>query len=250
LEGALARDEFALVYQPIVDRTGARMVGVEALLRWRRETGEQIAPNIFIPVAERTGLIHDLGNWVMRRACADVRTFDGLDVSINVSPVQLMRDDFVARAVCAVAESGFDPARVVLEITESTLLSAESPVHTLMNHLNADGFRFALDDFGTGYASLTSLRRYPFDRIKIDRSFVGNVHTAADAAIIHAVIAIAKSLGLKVVAEGVETAEQHKFLASAGVNLMQGYLFGRPMPKDDILARLSQERQAPRAAQS
>jgi EAL domain-containing protein (putative c-di-GMP-specific phosphodiesterase class I) len=119
-----------------------------------------------------------------------------------------------------------------------------------MNHLNAAGVRFALDDFGTGYASLTSLRRYPFDRIKIDRSFVGNVHTAADAAIIHAVIAIAKSLGLKVVAEGVETAEQHKFLASAGVNFMQGYLFGRPMPKDDILARLSQERQAPRVAQS
>ena len=250
LEGALARDEFSLAYQPIMDRVGLGTVGVEALLRWRRDTGEQVAPNIFIPVAERTGLIHDLGNWVMRRAFDDARAFDGIDVSINVSPVQLMRDDFVARTERAIAESGLDPARVVLEITESTLLSAASPVHTLMSHLNAAGFRFALDDFGTGYASLTSLRRYPFDRIKIDRSFVGNLHTAADAAIVHAVIAIAKSLGLKVVAEGVEQAEQQRFLTSAGVNFMQGFLFGRPMPKHDILARLSQERQTPRAAQS
>jgi EAL domain-containing protein (putative c-di-GMP-specific phosphodiesterase class I) len=160
-----------------------------------------------------------------------------------------MRDDFGARVERAVAISGRDPARVVLEITESTLLSREGSVYALMNQLTARGFRFALDDFGTGYASLTSLRRYPFDRIKIDRSFVSNVHTAADAAIIHAVIAIAKSLGLKVVAEGVETVEQQKFLASAGVNFMQGYLFGRPMPKADILARLSRERQAPRVAQ-
>src|SRR5262249_5396377 len=175
---------------------------------------------------------------------------DGIDVSINVSPVQLLRDDFVALVEYAAAVTGRDPARVVLEITESTLLSGEGSVFTLMNHLTAAKFRFALDDFGTGYASLTSLRRYPFDRIKIDRSFVSNVHTAADAAIIHAVIAIAKSLGLKVVAAGVETVEQQKFLASAGVNFMQGYLFGRPMSKDDILARLGEERQAPRAAQS
>jgi EAL domain-containing protein (putative c-di-GMP-specific phosphodiesterase class I) len=249
LENALERDEFTLVYQPIVDRTGTRTLGVEALLRWRRDTGEQIPPNIFIPVAERTGLIHDLGNWVMRRACADAGAWDGIDVSINVSPVQLLRYDFVARAVCSIAESGLDAARVVLEITESTLLSAETPVHTLMSHLNAAGFRFALDDFGTGYASLTSLRHYPFDRIKIDRSFVGSLHTTADATIVHAVIAIAKSLGLKVVAEGVEQVEQQRFLTSAGVNFMQGYLFGRPMSKDDITARLSRERQ-PRVAQS
>jgi two-component system sensor histidine kinase BarA len=246
---ALERGEFSLVYQPITDRTGARTVGVEALLRWRRDIGVQVPPNIFIPVAERTGLIHDLGNWVMRHAFADASAFEGIDVSINVSPVQLMRDDFGARVERAVAISGRDPARVVLEITESTLLSREGSVYALMNQLTARGFRFALDDFGTGYASLTSLRRYPFDRIKIDRSFVSNVHTAADAAIIHAVIAIAKSLGLKVVAEGVETVEQQKFLASAGVNFMQGYLFGRPMPKADILARLSRERQAPRVAQ-
>ena len=249
LESALERGEFSLAYQPIMDRTGAQTVGVEALLRWRRDIGVQVPPNVFIPVAERTGFIHDLGNWVMRRAFDDARAFDGIDVSINVSPVQLMRDDFVSRVEQAIAASGRDPARVVLEITESTLLSAERSVYTLMSHLNAAGFRFALDDFGTGYASLTSLRRYPFDRIKIDRSFVGNLHTAADAAIVHAVIAIAKSLGLKVVAEGVELAEQQRFLTSAGVNFMQGFLFGRPMPKDDILARLSQERQAPRAAQ-
>ena len=183
----------------------------------------------------------------MQRAFEDARIWDGVDISINVSPVQFLRKDFVARAERSISDSGFDPGRVVLEITESTLLSAENSVHGLMDHLCATGFRFALDDFGTGYASLTSLRRYPFERIKIDRSFVGNLQTTADATIVHAVIAIAKSLGLKVVAEGVELPEQQKFLSSAGVNFMQGYLFGKPMSKDDISARLRGERSTPRA---
>src|SRR5262249_47274548 len=125
LQTALERGEFALVYQPITDRTGARTVGVEALLRWRRDGGVQVPPNVFIPVAEPTGLIHELGNWVMRRAFDDARAFDGIDVSINVSPVQLLRDDFVALVEYAAAVTGRDPARVVLEITESTLLSGE-----------------------------------------------------------------------------------------------------------------------------
>jgi EAL domain-containing protein (putative c-di-GMP-specific phosphodiesterase class I) len=129
---------------------------------------------------------------------------------------------------------------VVLEITESTLLSAEKAVHALMEHLRASGLRFALDDFGTGYASLASLRDYPFDRIKIDRSFVTNLQTTAGATIVHAVIAIARSLALKVVAEGVERPEQQTFLTSAGVNFLQGYLFGIPMPKEDIARLLSE----------
>jgi len=206
-----------------------------------------VPPNVFIPVAEKTGLIHDLGNWVMRRAIEDCRAWDGIAVSINVSPIQLLRDDFAARVEGALADSGLAPDRLILEITESTVLSAEETVHALMQRLSAGGCKFALDDFGTGYASLTSLRRYPFERIKIDRSFVKDLQTTADATIIHAVIAIAKSLGLKVVAEGIERHDQQQFLATAGVNFMQGYLFGRPMSKDDILARLMAVPQSVRA---
>ncbi|MGZ3408769.1 MAG: EAL domain-containing protein [Xanthobacteraceae bacterium] len=248
VQQAFEKKQFYVVYQPIVDRTGANTTGVEALLRLKSELEQAIPPSVFIPIAEKTGLIHELGNWVMLRAFEDSREWTGADISINVSPVQFLRPDFVGRAERAISESGIDPGRVVLEITESTLLSAENSVRGLMDHLCATGFRFALDDFGTGYASLTSLRRYPFERIKIDRSFVGNLQTTADATIVHAVIAIAKSLGLKVVAEGVEQPEQQKFLASAGVNFMQGYLFGRPMLKEEITARLRSERRTPRAA--
>jgi EAL domain-containing protein (putative c-di-GMP-specific phosphodiesterase class I) len=243
LKRGLEEQQFSLLYQPIVDRAG-RMVGAEALLRWSPGVGKQIPPTVFIPVAEKTGVIHDLGNWAMQRAFDDSKAWDGIDISINVSPLQLIRKGFVARVERAISNSGVDPGRVVLEVTESTLLSAEDTVDALMDHLRAMGLRFALDDFGTGYASLTSLRHYPFDRIKIDRSFVGNLQTTADATIVHAVIAIAKSLGLNVVAEGVEQPEQRKFLASAGVNFFQGYLFGRPMPKEDIAALLSSERAA------
>jgi len=241
LQRGLEQQQFSLLYQPIVDRAGI-MVGVEALLRWSLETGRQIPPTVFIPIAEKTGLIHDLGNWAMRCAFEDSKAWDGVDVSINVSPVQLMSGDFVSRVGRAISDSGVDPRRVVLEITESTLLSAQDTVDALMEHLRGLNLRFALDDFGTGYASLASLRQYPFDRIKIDRSFVSNLQTTADATIVHAVIAIAKSLGLSVVAEGVEQSEQWRFLTSAGVNFLQGYLFGRPMPKEDIVARLLSER--------
>jgi EAL domain-containing protein (putative c-di-GMP-specific phosphodiesterase class I) len=241
LQRGLEQQQFSLLYQPIVDRAG-RMVGVEALLRWSPEPGKQISPTVFIPIAEKTGVIHDLGNWAMRRAFDDGKAWPGIDISVNVSPVQLMQSDFAGRVERAISMSGFDPGRVVLEITESTLLSAENTVDALIDHLRQFNIRFALDDFGTGYASLTSLRHYPFDRIKIDRSFVSNLQTTADATIVHAVIAIAKSLGLNVVAEGVEQPEQRKFLTSAGVNFFQGYLFGRPMPKEDISARLFPER--------
>jgi EAL domain-containing protein (putative c-di-GMP-specific phosphodiesterase class I) len=219
------------------------MVGVEALMRWAPEPGKQIPPSTFIPIAEKSGIIHDLGDWAMQRAFDDGKAWTGIDMSINVSPVQLMQRDFVTRVEQAISRSGFDPARTVLEITESTLLSAEDTVDALMRHLRELKLRFALDDFGTGYASLSSLRHYPFDRIKIDRSFVANLQTTADATIVHAVIAIAKSLGLNVVAEGVEQPEQRRFLTSAGVNLLQGYLFGKPMPKEDIEARISSQQE-------
>jgi EAL domain-containing protein (putative c-di-GMP-specific phosphodiesterase class I) len=247
LDLALANDEFFVVYQPIMDRAGTITIGVEALLRWKQESGAEISPDVFIPIAEKSALIHDLGNWMMRRAFEDCMAWDGIDLSINVSPVQFLREDFVGRVEGAISESQLDPSRVILEITESTLLSAEGSVRSMMDHLSAIGFRFALDDFGTGYASLSSLRRFPFECIKIDRSFVGNLQTTADATIVHAIIAIAKSLSLKVVAEGVEFPDQQKFLASAGVNYMQGFLFGKSMRKEEITERLRVERHLPTA---
>jgi EAL domain-containing protein (putative c-di-GMP-specific phosphodiesterase class I)/signal transduction histidine kinase/CheY-like chemotaxis protein len=241
LRRALEQDQFSLLYQPIVDHA-ENMVGVEALLRWTQECGRDIAPSVFVPVAEKTGLIHELGTWALERAFRDGKAWDNIDISVNVSPVQVMRSDFVTCVERAISRSGFHPKRAVLEITESTLLSAEKTVCAYMEQLRASGVRFALDDFGTGYASLTSLRHYPFDRIKIDQSFVSNLHKTADATIVHAVIAIAKALALKIVAEGVEKPEQQRFLRSAGANFLQGYLFGKPMTRDDITARLLSER--------
>src|SRR5262249_17512075 len=173
MQRGLEQNQFSLLYQPIVDPAGA-MIGVEALMRWSPRPDQQVPPTVFIPVAETSGLIHDMGHWAVERALVDSQTWEGIDISINVSPVQLMRSDFVDRVERAVSTCCSDPKRVVLEITESTVLSAEAAVERMMERLCAHGIRFALDDFGTGYASLASLRRFPFNRIKIDRSFVSN----------------------------------------------------------------------------
>jgi EAL domain-containing protein (putative c-di-GMP-specific phosphodiesterase class I) len=235
---ALERDELFLLYQPIVDRAGTRTCCVEALIRWKPADRELVPPSVFIPVAERTGLIHDIGNWVLRRACQDAGEWPSLAVSVNVSPVQFARPDLAERFSRIMAQAGLDGHRLELEITESALLTAEQSVLQAIERLKADGVRFALDDFGTGYSSLNYLKRFPFYKIKIDRSFVINLNTTVDATIVHAIASIGRSLGLKLVAEGVEEPEQQRFLSSAGIHFMQGYLFGRPMPKEEISKRL------------
>ena len=247
LSHALDRDELFLLYQPIVDRNGTRMLGVEALVRWARD-GEPVSPGVFIPMAERSGLIHDIGEWVLRRACKDGADWPALSVAVNVSPLQFVRPDLGDRYARILSETGYDAGRLEVEITENALLEEEDAVLQTMDVLRARGVTFALDDFGTGFSSLNYLRRFPFGRIKIDQTFIAHLDTTVDATIVHAIASIGRSLGIKLVAEGVETTVQHRFLYAAGVHFMQGYLFGRPMPKEAITQRLAEE--APAAPQT
>jgi EAL domain-containing protein (putative c-di-GMP-specific phosphodiesterase class I) len=177
---------------------------------------------------------------VLRRACTDAKAWPGLTVSVNVSPLQFRRPDFVDTVERILAETEFDPAFVELELTESTLLGNVESAEVAMHRLKSLGLRLALDDFGTGYSSLAYLRRFPFDKLKIDKSFVRSIERSPDAAaIVHAIVGLGRGLGMKVTAEGVETAEQQLFLRAAGVHSMQGYRFGRPGSPALISARLA-----------
>ena len=237
---AIRNDGLAAAYQPIVNASGDTMVEVEALARWTHPTAGVISPAVFIPIAEHSGLIVELGEWMLRRACLEGRNWPGLTVAVNVSPLQFRRSDFVDLVERILKETEFDANRLELELTESTLLGNLETAELSMLRLKAIGVRFALDDFGTGYSSLLYLRRFPFDKLKINSSFVLSIETAPDAAaIVHAVVSLGRGLGMRVTAEGVENAEQHLFLRAAGVHSMQGYRFGRPGPAADITARLA-----------
>jgi diguanylate cyclase len=237
---AIKNDGLAAAYQPIMNASGETIIGVEALARWAHPTLGQIPPSQFIPIAEHSGLIVDLGEWMLRRACLDGRAWPGLTIAVNVSPLQFRRSDFVEVIERILTEADFPANRLELELTESTLLGNLETAELSMLRLKAIGVRFALDDFGTGYSSLLYLRRFPFDKLKIDSSFVRSIEKAPDAAaIVHAVVSLGRGLGMKVTAEGVETAEQHLFLRAAGVHQMQGYRFGKPGPAGEINARLA-----------
>jgi predicted signal transduction protein with EAL and GGDEF domain len=237
---AIQTDNLHAVYQPIVNSAGDVVVGVEALARWTHPTIGEIPPSQFIPIAEHSGLIIELGEWMLRRALLDGRNWPGVTLAVNVSPLQFRRSDFVEVVERILKETEFDPSRLELELTESTLLGNLETAELSMLRLKAIGVRFALDDFGTGYSSLLYLRRFPFDKLKVDSSFVRAIETAADAAaIVHAVVSLGRGLGMKVTAEGVETPEQHLFLRAAGVHSMQGYRFGRPGPASNLTARLA-----------
>jgi diguanylate cyclase (GGDEF)-like protein len=237
---AIHNDGLNAAYQPIVNARGEVVVGVEALARWTHPPMGEIPPSEFIPIAEHSGLIIELGEWMLRRACLDGKGWPDLTVAVNVSPLQFRRSDFVEVVERILKETDFDANRLELELTESTLLGNMETAELSMLRLKAIGVRFALDDFGTGYSSLLYLRRFPFDKLKIDSSFVRSIEKAADAAaIVHAVVSLGRGLGMKVTAEGVENAEQHLFLRAAGVHSMQGYRFGRPGPASDIDARLA-----------
>ncbi len=241
LRAAIAEDGLSVAYQPIMNASGEKMAGVEALCRWSHPTRGDVPPAEFIPIAEGCELIIPLGEWVLRKACIEAKPWSGLTVAVNVSPLQFRRQDFVEAVERILAETEFDPHRLELELTESTLLGNVDDAEKAMHRLKATGVRFALDDFGTGYSSLHYLRRFPFDRIKIDRSFVRSIESAPDAAsIVHAIVSLGRGLGMKVTAEGVENAEQQLFLRAAGVHSMQGYRFGKPQPAGDIAARLGQ----------
>jgi diguanylate cyclase len=244
LREAIENSHLKLLYQPIVNKSGEKVVGVEALCRWSHPTRGEIPPTEFIAVAEHSGLIIELGAWVLRHACLDGKAWPGLTVSVNVSPLQFRRADFFDTVQRTLSETAFDPTRLEIELTESVLLGNVDAAEAGMLRLKALGVRLALDDFGTGYSSLLYLRRLPFDKLKIDRSFVLSIEKAADAAaIVHAVVSLGRGLGMKVTAEGVETADQQLFLRAAGVHFMQGFRFGNAVTAAEISARL----QSPKA---
>ncbi len=240
LRAAIENDRLDVAYQPVVNASGEKIVGVEALARWLHPDRGFISPVEFIPLAEHSGLIIALGECVLRRACRDGKAWPDLSIAVNVSPVQFRQVDFVEVIERILHETGFDANRLELEITESTLIGNLENAEAAMLRLKALGVRLALDDFGTGYSSLLYLRRFPFDKLKIDRSFVLSIEKAADAAaIVHAIVSLGRGLGMKVTAEGVENAEQHLFLRAAGVHFMQGYRFGKPCSAAEITQQLA-----------
>jgi diguanylate cyclase (GGDEF)-like protein len=232
LRDAIARCQFELHYQPFFDvQTGQRR-GLEALVRWRHPARGLIPPDQFIPLAEETGLIVPLGEWVLRRACEEATSWPAdIQVAVNLSPVQLKQAELFDVIQSALRSSGLPPKRLEIELTESVLLERAVENHALMERLKSIGISLALDDFGTGYSSLSCLTAFPFDKIKIDRSFIGNLTKRhKSSAIISSIVTLARGLNMSVTAEGVETSEQFERLKTLGVNFAQGYLLGRPMP--------------------
>ena len=235
LARALAGHAFELYYQPIVKAERAATAGLEALLRWNHPTRGIIPPSVFVPVAEAAGLMDKLGEFVLRRAVADAGRWPGLYVSVNVSPVQIRDRAFVDVVSAALGESGFEPARLVLEVTEGALIENPDETAARLLELRALGVRLALDDFGSGYSSLNDLRRLPFDKVKLDRSFVAALDQSANGGvIIQAVVTLGRALGMGVVIEGIETEQQRVLAKLAGCNEMQGDLFARPAPPEEI----------------
>jgi diguanylate cyclase (GGDEF)-like protein len=241
LRHALERNEFLLHYQPKVDIGSGRITGMEALLRWQRPGQELIPPAQFIALAEETGLIVPIGEWVLRTACARNKSWreEGLPplrIAVNLSARQFAHANLLQDVARALRETGLDPAALEFEITESMVMHDPERAVTLLTRLKAMGIHLSIDDFGTGYSSLSYLKRFPIDSVKIDRSFIHDIPgDADDAAITRAIIAMAHSLRLKVIAEGVETEEQLSFLRELGCDEMQGYYFSEPLAEDEFL---------------
>ena len=237
LRTGIQRHEFELHYQPLVDIKTRRQKGFEALLRWRNPDRGWMLPDQFIPLAEETGLIAPLGAWVLQQACMDAaRRPSHIKVAVNLSPIQLARPDLLEIVLCALVESSLEPERLELEITETALFNHSVDCVRLIRQLKHLGVSISLDDFGTGYSSLSYLTMFPFDKIKIDRSFTANMTTrAACAAIVAAVLALGHNLNVETVAEGVETEEQFEILRATGITQAQGYLFGRPCPASALI---------------
>jgi diguanylate cyclase (GGDEF)-like protein len=240
LRRAFEAGEFQIYYQPKLDLSSGVIIGVEALLRWHHATRGWIAPDVFIPVAEETGLILALGDWVIRETCKQLTAWANeglghLTIAVNVSVQQFAREDFVDSVLRTLWQFGIKPQQFELEITESLLMRNIDDTTENMKRFSAAGLRLSIDDFGTGYSSLGYLRQFPVDALKIDRSFVKDLHTSSDdAAICAAIIAMARELKLKVVAEGVENVEQLEFLRKHRCDQVQGYLISAPIPVADL----------------
>jgi diguanylate cyclase (GGDEF)-like protein len=250
LRNAVSAGEFEVFYQPIVNLAENKISGFEALLRWNHPTRGRVVPNEFIPLAEETGLICGIGEWVIRQACAEARKWPSdLRVAVNVSPVQFRNKTLVASVVSALATSGLRPDLLELEITETVLMTNNEATLAALHQLRGLGVRISMDDFGTGYSSLSYLRSFPFDKIKIDQSFVRDLIERPDAiAIIRAVTGLGNSFGMTTTAEGVETQEQLDQMRAEGCSEVQGYFYSKPVPSSEIAQLLAVFQQRAQAA--
>jgi EAL domain-containing protein (putative c-di-GMP-specific phosphodiesterase class I) len=239
---AIERGELALHYQPQAHIDG-EITGFEALVRWHHPRFGLVAPSTFIPLAEESGAIGELGEWILRTACGEAASWPKpLRIAINLSPVQFRHGDLAKLVHEVLLETGLSPSRLELEITEGVLIGDFNTVVSILRRLKSFGVRIAMDDFGTGYSSLSYLQAFPFDKIKIDQAFVANLaHSQQAVTIIRAVIALGRGLNLPVVAEGVETEEQLKFLAGEQCSEIQGFYIGRPEPITSYAAVVGRE---------
>jgi len=235
LRKAIAERSLEVYYQPCVSLQNNAITGCEALVRWRHPERGMISPAEFIPIAEETGLINELGEWVLATACAEAASWpDDIRLAVNVSPVQFRSGTLALKIVAALAASALPASRLELEITEAVLIRDDEVALEILHQLRRIGVRIALDDFGTGYSSLSYLQRFPFDKIKIDRCFINDIAEQGGSSIVQAVVNIAAARHITTIAEGVETAEQRELLHSLGCTEMQGYLFSAAVPSNDV----------------
>jgi EAL domain-containing protein (putative c-di-GMP-specific phosphodiesterase class I) len=250
LRGALEAGEFHLVYQPQIRLGTGELTGFEALLRWNSAKRGSIGPAEFIPIAEETGLIVPIGEWVLRTACATAAQWPSfVRIAINLSPVQFRTRGLAAMVTSALAATGLAPDRLELEITESALLQDDAATIAILHQLRALGIRVSMDDFGIGYSSLSYLRKFPFDKIKIDRSFVGTLgESSGSEAIVRTIASLGANLGMETTAEGIETPEQLELVRQAGCTEAQGFHFSRPCAAPDVFRIIEGFNRAARVA--
>ena len=240
LRAALSRDEFRVHYQPLVDAETRQITTVECLLRWERPDGKEVGPAVFIPVAEESGLINPIGLWVLRQACCDALEWEDITLSVNISAAQLRNPEFPIQLGHILEETGLDPERLELEITETCLVLDPVVAERSLDLIRGFGVRVALDDFGTGYASIGFLRQFRFEKLKIDRSLVAQAHEDdGSRAIMVSSITLARAMNMDVTAEGVETEEQAAMVRAAGCDQVQGWLYFKAMPAEEIVQHLN-----------
>ena len=249
LHQALKRNEFVIHYQPKMDAVRDRMIGLEALIRWNHPDLGMVVPDTFIPLAEETGLIIPIGEWVIRECCLQISVWKSkhyplLPISVNVSPVQFKRENFAEVVQQIIEETGIDPSLLELEVTETAIMQDTGFTIFTLQRFKKMGMTICIDDFGTGYSSLSQLKRFPIDTLKIDKSFIVNIaKNTDDQSIVLAIISMAHSLGLKVVAEGVETSSQLSLLCEQGCQTMQGFYFSKPLPSANIERLMNEYRE-------
>lgn len=245
LRRAIAADEFVLMFQPRCDARTLELLGVEALIRWNHPRLGLLVPDEFVPVAEKSGLVVPIGEWVMRKACSTIAPLTGLNVSVNVSVVQFRDGELVEMVESVLAATDLPAHRLELEVTESVLIENTDKALDILSSLKKIGVRLSMDDFGTGYSSLGYLRTFPFDALKIDRRFVGDLdHSKGALAIVQAILGLGRALGMQVVAEGVETESQLAVLTADSCDEVQGFYLGRPMTEEALLAFVAERRLA------